>query len=43
MTSPYQTTFSKTVWSCPWYSVQQNGIITPDGKPGQYNGGVAVR
>ncbi len=34
---PYQTTSSKTVWSCPWYSVRQDGIITPDGQPGQYN------
>jgi 8-oxo-dGTP pyrophosphatase MutT (NUDIX family) len=37
MTKPYQTTSSETVWSCPWYSVRQDGIITPDGKPGQYN------
>ncbi len=34
---PYQTTSSKMAWSCPWYSVRQDGIITPDGKPGQYN------
>lgn len=34
---PYQTISSETVWSCPWYSVRQDGIVTPDGKSGQYN------
>jgi len=34
---PYKTISSETVWSCPWYSVRQDGIITPDGKQGQYN------
>jgi ADP-ribose pyrophosphatase len=34
---PYQTVSSKTAWTCPWYSVRQDGIITPDGKNGQYN------
>ena len=34
---PYQTVSSETVWSCPWYSVRQDGIITPDGQSGQYN------
>ena len=24
-------------WSCPWYNVPQDEIITPDGKPGVYN------
>lgn len=34
---PYQTTASEVVWSCPWYRVRQDKIITPDGKPGVYN------
>lgn len=35
--SPYRTTSAKTVWSCPWYSVRQDGIVTPGGQPGVYN------
>ncbi|MCB8985351.1 MAG: NUDIX hydrolase [Ardenticatenaceae bacterium] len=35
--SPYQTTSSQIVWSCPWYRVRQDRIITPDGRPGVYN------
>lgn len=34
---PYETKSSRVVWSCPWYSVRQDEIITPDGKPGVYN------
>lgn len=34
---PYQTLSSRVVWSCPWYSVRQDEIITPDGRPGVYN------
>jgi ADP-ribose pyrophosphatase len=34
---PYETKSSRIVWSCLWYSVRQDEIITPDGKPGVYN------
>jgi ADP-ribose pyrophosphatase len=34
---PYQTLSSRVVWSCPWYNVRQDEIITPDGRPGVYN------
>lgn len=34
---PFQTTSSQVVWSCPWYRVRQDEIITPDGQPGVYN------
>lgn len=34
---PFKTTSSRIVWSCPWYSVRQDEIITPDGKRGVYN------
>ncbi len=34
---PYQTISSRIVWSCPWYDVRQDEIITPDGNPGVYN------
>lgn len=34
---PYQTKSSRIVWSCPWYRVRQDDIVTPDGKPGVYN------
>lgn len=37
MTKPFKTTSSQIVWSCPWYRVRQDGIITPNGRPGQYN------
>lgn len=33
----YQTTSSQVVWSCPWYQVRQDGIVTPDGQVGVYN------
>ena len=36
-TSPFKTLTSRIAWSCPWYSVHQYDIITPDGKPGVYN------
>lgn len=34
---PYQTLASRVTWSCPWYSVRQDDIITPDGQRGVYN------
>jgi 8-oxo-dGTP pyrophosphatase MutT (NUDIX family) len=37
MRKPFKTTSSKIVWSCPWYRVRQDGIITPNGRSGQYN------
>lgn len=37
MTKPYQTTSSRIAWSCPWYRVRTDEIITPDGRPGVYN------
>ncbi|MFO7684160.1 MAG: NUDIX hydrolase, partial [Chloroflexota bacterium] len=37
MPSPYKTIASRTAWTCPWYSIRQDEIITPDGRPGQYN------
>lgn len=36
-TKPYKTKSSRIVWSCPWYRVRQDEIITPDGRPGVYN------
>lgn len=36
-TRPFQTISSRVVWSCPWYRVRQDEIITPDGRPGVYN------
>jgi 8-oxo-dGTP pyrophosphatase MutT (NUDIX family) len=35
--SPYQVLSRQVVWSCPWYSVRRDEIITPDGRPGVYN------
>lgn len=35
--SPFITTVSRVVWSCPWYSVRQDETILPDGRPGVYN------
>lgn len=29
---PYQTRSSRIAWSCPWYSVRQDEIVTPDGR-----------
>ncbi len=34
---PFQTLSSDIVWSCPWYRVRQDAIVTPDGQPGTYN------
>lgn len=34
---PYQTVSSQIVWSCPWYAVRQDQIVTPDGNPGVDN------
>jgi 8-oxo-dGTP pyrophosphatase MutT (NUDIX family) len=35
--SPFQTVDSRVVWSCPWYSIRQDDILLPDGRPGVYN------
>jgi ADP-ribose pyrophosphatase len=35
--SPFQTISSRIAWSCPWYRVRQDEIITPNGRPGVYN------
>ncbi len=35
--SPFKTISSRIAWSCPWYRVRQDEIITPDGRPGVYN------
>lgn len=37
MLKPFKTLSSRVVWSCPWYNVRQDEIVTPDGKPGVYN------
>lgn len=34
---PFKTESSRIAWSCPWYRVRQDEIITPDGRPGVYN------
>lgn len=34
---PFQTLSSRIVWACPWYRVRQDTILTPDGRPGEYN------
>lgn len=34
---PFQTLTSRIAWSCPWYRVRQDNILTPDGLPGEYN------
>ncbi len=34
---PFKTVSSRIVWSCPWYRVRQDEIVTPDGQPGVYN------
>jgi ADP-ribose pyrophosphatase len=34
---PYKTISSQIVWSCPWYRVRQDEIVTPDDQPGVYN------
>jgi ADP-ribose pyrophosphatase len=33
----FKTISQKIVWSCPWYSVRQDEIVLPDGRPGVYN------
>ncbi len=35
--SPFKTVASRIAWSCPWYRVRQDEIITPDGRPILYN------
>jgi 8-oxo-dGTP pyrophosphatase MutT (NUDIX family) len=35
--SPFITRDSRIAWSCPWFNVRQDEIVTPDGKPGVYN------
>ena len=35
--SPFTTTSSNVVWSCPWYSVRQDEIELPDGDTAVYN------
>ncbi|MCB8944518.1 MAG: NUDIX hydrolase [Ardenticatenaceae bacterium] len=37
MTKPFRTISSRIAWSCPWYNIRQDEIITPDGQPGIYN------
>ncbi len=34
---PFKTLSSRIAWSCPWYNIRQDEIITPDGEKGQYN------
>lgn len=34
---PFKTVSSRIAWSCQWYQVRQDEIITPDGQPGVYN------
>ena len=34
---PFTTLSSRIAWSCPWYRVRQDEILTPDGRPGVYN------
>lgn len=34
---PFLKVSSRIAWSCPWYRVRQDEIITPDGNPGSYN------
>lgn len=35
--SPFTTTSSNLVWSCPWYGVRQDEIVLPDGGTAVYN------
>jgi 8-oxo-dGTP pyrophosphatase MutT (NUDIX family) len=37
MKRPFKTLSSKIAWSCPWYRVRQDEIMTPNGRPGVYN------
>lgn len=34
---PFRTLSSRVAWSCPWYQVRRDEIITPDGQPGVYH------
>ena len=34
---PFKTIATRIAWSCPWYRVRQDDIITPDGHKGIYN------
>lgn len=34
---PFRTLSSRVAWSCPWYRVRQDDIITPDGERGVYH------
>jgi 8-oxo-dGTP pyrophosphatase MutT (NUDIX family) len=34
---PFKTISSRIAWSCPWYSIRQDEIITLDGSAGVYN------
>lgn len=34
---PFKIISSRIAWSCPWYKIRQDEIITPDGRPGVYN------
>lgn len=34
---PFHTLSSKIAWSCPWYKIRQDEIVTPNGQHGQYN------
>lgn len=34
---PFRTLSSRIAWSCPWYRVRQDEIVTPDGGTGVYN------
>ena len=35
--NPFKTISSRIAWSCPWYRVRQDEIVTLDGQPGVYN------
>jgi ADP-ribose pyrophosphatase len=35
--SPYRVDARRVVWSCPWYAVRRDEIVTPDGEAGVYN------
>lgn len=34
---PFTTVASRIAWSCPWYRIRQDDIITPSGQSGVYN------
>ncbi|MCA9867747.1 MAG: NUDIX hydrolase [Anaerolineales bacterium] len=35
--NPFKTLSSRIAWSCPWYQVRQDEIVTPDGRAAVYN------